>query len=148
MRLWKQLMLRQIQDNAVLVLFWSTLGNGWDFGCSVFLFCLCLWLIKDFRLLLFPLFPYFHLFKNEGSAGTWLRNVLVKEAGCQHWKVVSLKRLKRSKNKSLKMLKCGEFESEVKEMVTASSPRNAAAHSQWVGDSCTELGVRVPRGMC
>lgn len=42
---------------------------------------------------------------------------------------MSLKRLKRSKNKSLKMLKCGEFESEVKELVPASS-RNAAAHSQ------------------
>lgn len=78
------LCLRQIQDNAVLVLFWSRLGSGWDFGCPVFLFCSCLWLIGNFRLFFPPLFPHSHLFKNEGSAGTCLCNVLVKEAGCQH----------------------------------------------------------------
>lgn len=64
------LCLRQSQDNALLVLFWSRLGNEWNLGCPVFLFCSCLRLIKDFRLLLFPLFPHFHLFKSEGSAGT------------------------------------------------------------------------------
>lgn len=63
-------MLGQIQDNAVLALFWSRLGSGWDFVSPVFLFYSCLWLIKDFRLLLFPLFPHFHLFRNGGSSGT------------------------------------------------------------------------------
>lgn len=39
-------------------------------GVLFFFFCSCLWLLRDFRLVFFPLFPHFRLFKNEGSAGT------------------------------------------------------------------------------
>lgn len=59
--------LSQIQDNALLDLSWSRLGNGWDLGCAVLLFCMCLWIIMDFRLVFPPLFPHFHLLKTKAA---------------------------------------------------------------------------------